>query len=55
MEYTYKAHAVDNTTFAKTDIGDEYAGGIVIEGTSDNDENTLILVTRHEGDEKKCL
>ena len=60
MEYTYKAHAVDNTTFAKTDIGDEYAGGIVIEGTSDNDENTLVLVTRHEvklyeTEEKQCL
>lgn len=44
---TYQVHVVDNTTFAKTKIGDEFAGGVCIEGTSDNDENALLLVTRH--------
>ena len=48
MAHTYQVHIVDSTDFSKTDIGDEYAGGILVDGTCDGDTNELLLITRHE-------
>ncbi len=46
-EIFYDAFEVDQKTFDALDIGDEYEGGVVVDGISDQDRNTLILVVRY--------
>ncbi len=46
MEYKYIGIPVDTQTYDNTKIGAEFAGGVVIEGIYDDDNEQDILVVR---------
>jgi hypothetical protein len=48
MEFIYETHAVDPETFASYRIGDTFEGGVVIEGTADEENDQFLLITRRE-------
>lgn len=49
MTNTYQTHVVDAETWTAKDIGDEFMGGTLVEGSADNSDGgeVLLLITRH--------
>lgn len=49
MKNEYKIHVVDAETWTATKIGNEFMGGVLVEGSADSLDGgeVLFLITRH--------